>query len=177
MISDVTMINVPCRYPCFPRPLSDSKRTVIPGEDMVTASIVCLSSPGLPSTVVGRIGTIVVETFNGVLGRGLRPHISQKGCKRCLPALTDGNAATGIIGLMGISAARFHPCPGQPFWCAGHAMGEVIRHTGFLSPAATALGATQIVSHDQNDIAALALTVPERACARSTDSCFMGDGR
>src|SRR3990167_79636 len=89
----------------------------IAGRATVPRVLVLLASSG-PFAVLRRVGAIVVDAIQRVLGRRLTAHISQEVLERVHPAVADDNTSASIVGERGVLrviATLLHGTPGVVF--------------------------------------------------------------
>lgn len=73
-----------------------------------------------PAAVFGLVVSVVVNSIYGVISGRTWPHIRKEVCERGYPPLTDGDAPSGVIGV--VVAAVPHPAPDGMLWTTGHAV-------------------------------------------------------
>lgn len=101
-------------------PLRDGHSAPIKGDSMITAPIVALLFLCRPTTVLGRVRAVVVDTIKRV-PRWARPHVGVEVCKRVAPAVADLDAPPAIVSvvrMLRVQAPRFHGHPRPVFACA-----------------------------------------------------------
>lgn len=95
-------------------PFGDVKRNLAYSHAMAACTVPILLRQCRPSTVFGRVGTVVINTVNRMLIRRSWTHITQKRCEAISPALTDFNATSAVASVatnIRVSTARFHRVP------------------------------------------------------------------
>src|SRR5207344_2015015 len=68
----------------------------VTGQPVVVPTVVLLFTSGRPPTVLRRVGAVVVEAVNRVLGTRSRPHVGQKRRVVMPPAVADRNPTSSI---------------------------------------------------------------------------------
>ena len=122
-------------------------------QKMIPARVVRLFNSGCPVAVFWRVPSHIVTSFNRIISRGTHSHVFQKCRERTLPALTNINATSAVMGKGGILwvyAPLNHTAPttigGSSFAAATHAMPPFMeRGKIFLqASAASRIPCTQI---------------------------------
>ena len=93
------------------------------------SSVMPLFKVGRPSTILGRIVAIIIDSFKCVLGRGLWSHISGEGIEGMPPRIADFNTSGPIAikpAVVGVVASFLHRSPNpvdsgscHPMLCVG----------------------------------------------------------
>lgn len=103
-------------------PFSQRSGFIAKSEMRSGAAVAGLFLASRPSTVVGRVGTIVVNAVQRVQSGWAPSHVSQKHCKVAAPTVTHHNSATSVTppgcGTR-IDAPFVHVGPNSVFRCAG----------------------------------------------------------
>ena len=84
------------------RPSRHAQTLAIEGQEHVGPRVVVLFQPCRPVAVIGRIGTIIVATFQGIT-RWAFSHVSVEGFKRIAPFLAHDNPAASVIGITSLA--------------------------------------------------------------------------
>ncbi len=79
-------------------PLHQRLCFTVPFNAMIRTHIVRLVDFGFPLHIARSIGSIIVQSFNLMLRRWTRPHVSIEGLERFSPFGSHRNAATPVIG-------------------------------------------------------------------------------
>ncbi len=77
-------------------PIGQTLRLSVVRYHPIIAFVTVLSFPCRPTAVARAIGTVIVNTFNAVLRRGLLPHVGEEVFK-CFPSLANGNPAFTVV--------------------------------------------------------------------------------
>lgn len=112
------------------------------------AFVIRLFRSGSPSTILGRIRTIVVDSIYRKTVSGTLPHVCQETLVASAPSVADPNAASAVVletVISGTVAAILHGLPNHVFWVRAAPTGptnagSVLRHNfaGALTRIASA---------------------------------------
>jgi hypothetical protein len=131
----------------------------------IASSVVVLRSPADPSTVFGRVRTIVVDSIKGA---SLRPstHVGEKVLKRRFPSFTHFYAPSTIISVgwaLAAMASVFHAGPYSIF-CAERHVVRGLNSSHSIScetPAAFRATTHETIGRNTDCRTAVAFTYPE----------------
>ncbi len=150
------------------RPVNDAQGLPVVGQKMSSTSILLLLASWNPPAVVRRIRTVIVDSFNRVVGARLPAHIGQEVFKR-QPSLANDNSSPAIAmeacGFR-VAASREHAAPsavfGRPVASLSHSMGPVGFSEEFFSEATATIdiSPTKSAGGDLLDCATVAFALP-----------------
>lgn len=150
----------------FTRPFADCHRPSLKRNRGDAAIMTLLGCCG-PSTVIGRIRTIVVDSIKAVSG-GLGSHIREEGDKAMAPPRAHCDAASapiGVAGMLRVMTPPLHVAPSVVFGCLLAASvvpvcGALARGIGNQAPTTTARPAAKMTTSHVAGLTATAATEP-----------------
>jgi hypothetical protein len=130
------------------------------------APVVLLFSWGGPSTIFGRIWTVIVDTVKSESGRA-RPHVGIEVFETVKPAITDQNATSAVSGvsdMLWFQATGFHALPATVAGDLQEPVFDVRLAGSFAHQASAGLSSAtpQIVTIDNAVFSAGANDMPSR---------------
>ncbi len=140
-------------------------------ETHIVSLIVSLFFRRSPLTVLGGVVLIIVDAFDGILGRRTLAHVFKEVLKRCSPMVANRNAPTTVVGMangIGILTSLHHA---NPNLVLGHMrpVRSVQRTSLFVSqdgylphvaPTRRGVASGQLTGHGGNTVTAHAVTQP-----------------
>lgn len=144
-----------------------SPGTGLAGQAAITR-LFCLAAP---STVLGRVRAVVVNSINRMGWRRPWPHVCVEGGEIILPLFADGNSPSSILGEFGVArikAALLHRSPTVVFRHLPHPMGQVrlVAPSPFSEEAPTGTGASASADNGFGSTVTHDLPVPRPLGAR-----------
>lgn len=120
--------------------------------------VICLREIGGPNTIFRGIQTVIINTFDAGTPRRFA-HIRKK-VLEFVPALANFNPPTAVSRISYVRAAASDSAPPSPSWRSGHSVANFAAHQ---APAAFRDAGPEMVSVDNDTLAAIAFAIPNRA--------------
>jgi len=162
----------------FPRPVCNGLRLALIGHVVVTARIVRLLYLCSPSTIIGRVRAVIVDSFDGVLRGWTRPHVFEKSSEVIAPAVADGDPTCSIelVGsLTGIGAAGDDSAPVTILWAMRQAMSRIAFRGDLGRKATTTLGRSARYSPKFGSDGITTLTLPNPFSTATDRTAMIGN--
>ena len=163
-----------------PEPFGKRKRFTVNCHESIRPDIAHLFRASRPATILRRVRSIIVATFDRMELRGTSAHVGQECLKRITPTLADCYSSLAVIAkrvILGVVASGFHAAPDLMFGRATLAVSKqsLSQDIALETPATFGASVSQWLRMHHARSATIASASPVRfmgmASGRSFDNC------